>query len=55
MNSAVHFLEGRVAHDDQNGVALAEECSYQVEKLHYTLLDVSRPILLRVGDSLLFS
>jgi len=39
MNSAVHFLEGRVAHDDQNGVALAEECSYQVEKLHYTLLD----------------
>lgn len=55
MSSAVHFLEGRVAHDDQNGVALAEECSYQVEKLHYTLLDVSRPILLRVGDSLLFS
>lgn len=39
MNSAVHFLEGHVAHDDQNGVALAEECSYQVEKLHYTLLD----------------
>ncbi|KAG2147750.1 uncharacterized protein EDB93DRAFT_1104025 [Suillus bovinus] len=39
MNSAVHFLEGRVAHDDQNSVALAEECSHQVGKLHYTLLD----------------
>jgi hypothetical protein len=41
MNSAVHFLEGRVAHDDQNSIALAEECNHQVGKLHYTLLDVS--------------
>ncbi|KAG1736324.1 hypothetical protein EDB19DRAFT_1991218 [Suillus lakei] len=32
MNNAVHFLEGRVVHDDQNSVALAEECNHQKEQ-----------------------
>lgn len=39
MNNAVHSLEGHVAHDEPNSVALAEECSRQVGKLHYILLD----------------
>jgi hypothetical protein len=55
MNGAVHFLKERVVHDDPNSVALAAECSHQLGKLHYRLLDVSRPILWIVGDSLLFA
>lgn len=54
MNAAVHFLKERVVHDDPNSVALAAECSHQLGKLHYRLLDVSQPILWIVGDSLLF-
>ena len=54
MNNAVHFLEGHVAHDDQNTVALAKECNRQAEKLHYTLLDVSRSNLWSIIGSLLF-
>lgn len=55
MNAAVHFLKERVVHDDPNSVALAAECSHQLGKLHYRLLDVSQPILWIVGDSLLFA
>jgi hypothetical protein len=55
MNNAVHFLEGHVAHDEPNSVALAKECSRQVGKLHYILLDVSQPILWSVRESLLFA
>ncbi|KIK39583.1 hypothetical protein CY34DRAFT_808100 [Suillus luteus UH-Slu-Lm8-n1] len=39
MNAAVHFLKERVVHDDPNSVALAAECSHQLGKLHYRLLD----------------